>query len=148
MICKIQHTFMGISIPSNSFIRSEDKGGFALVVDFLPLVQMMIVLIHPQYTMHLTMPVHISPCLSLGLLAGPHHFSNVNKHVNRHTQNTEYKNNKAYRIRNTFRHMGQKQLFKPPPPPLPVTFCHISFHPLCEMMSHLTTTPTPPPPFF
>ena len=32
--------------------------------------------------------------------------------MNNITQNTEYKNNKAYRIRNTFRHMGQKQLFK------------------------------------
>ena len=31
-------------------------------------------------------------------------------HIN--TQNSEYKNNKAYRIRNTFRHMGKKQLFK------------------------------------
>ena len=37
MICKIQHTFMGvkcISIPSNSFIRPGDKGSFVLVVDF------------------------------------------------------------------------------------------------------------------
>ena len=31
-------------------------------------------------------------------------------HIN--TQNTEYKNNKAYRIRNAFKHMGQNQLFK------------------------------------
>ena len=29
--------------------------------------------------MHLTIPVHISPHLSLGLLADPHHFSIVNK---------------------------------------------------------------------
>ena len=55
MICKNQHTFMGvkcISIPSNSFIRPGDKGGFVLVVDFPHYMDVVVPNLYALMTQH------------------------------------------------------------------------------------------------
>ena len=60
------------------------------------------------------------------------------------TQNTEYKNNKAYRIRNTLDIWGQKQLFKhdvqaeilgnPAPSSIPNALLHLVREPLRQRL--------------